>query len=100
MTTASELADWIEGMSWTARRKPTEAENCMAAIHNNLPEILSALRRVEMMREALAKARVGMNASYAMAQAEYQNHDRIAERHDRAVRDAYAAIHQALTGEA
>ena len=56
--------------------------------------------RIEKLEAALGKARVGINASYAMAQAEYQNHDRIAERHDCTVQDALEAIRQALTGEA
>ena len=62
--------------------------------------ITSRDARIEKLEAALGKARVGINASYAMAQAEYQNHDRIAERHDCTVQDALEAIRQALTGEA
>ena len=67
---------------------------------DNYKAILSALRRIEKLEAALRIARSGINAAYAMAQAEYQNLDRNAERHDKTVQGAYAAISQALTGEA
>ena len=101
MTT--ELADRLDEIAGPDTGGLSEAlrENAFheaADIVEALPAILSALREREVMREALKTARSGINASYALAQAEYHNHDRIAERHDKTVQGAYAAISQALQG--
>lgn len=51
MTTASELADELERMAATAF-----AHNLAKACIDNLPTILSALRRVEKMEAAIDEA--------------------------------------------
>jgi len=51
---------------------------------------------VDFRGDALVKASVAVNASYAQAHAEWHGHDKVASRHDATVREGREAIREAL----
>jgi hypothetical protein len=51
---------------------------------------------VDFRGDALVKASVAINASYAQAHAEWHGHDKVASRHDATVREGREAIREAL----